>query len=402
MKWPTPKQKNRLPGNRAERGRIASLFYIPYFNLAMFKSARLKLTMFYLLVLVAFSVLLSGGIRLLATRVIVNANQTERGTVHHLVEKDKSGHASARHQEHTFAQAQSNAKQRLRYKLNFYFVMLNLGALLVGGVISYWFAGKTLKPIAEAQRGQTRFAADASHELRTPLANLRTENEVLLRQPELEQADVRQLLASNIEEVERLQALSNGLLALSSYGHMTLTPANLHIQPIIDEALNQTSHATALRHAQVIQRVTGTTVKGDQESLVRLLVIIIDNALKYGPVGGHITIKGRRQGNMYRLTIADEGKGISKQDLPYIFDRLYRGDRARTARRQGHGLGLSLAQEIVKANQGTVSAKNTSGGGAEFAVYLPLGRSVHSGFVPRKLRRSLGKIARTPRPTAKS
>ena len=135
------------------------------------------------------------------------------------------------------------------------------------------------------------------------------------------------------------------------------------------------------RSIKVKQRVAAGSVKANQESIVRLLVILIDNAIKYGPEGGTIYIAGAAHASSYIITLRDEGPGIDDKDAPHIFERLYRGDTARTSgpnATNGYGLGLALAREIVQAHGGSIKAYNaleSHGGGAVFSVQLPLVRA---------------------------
>jgi K+-sensing histidine kinase KdpD len=144
---------------------------------------------------------------------------------------------------------------------------------------------------------------------------------------------------------------------------------------IVKEATAQTKKIRQEKSAKVRQQLEEATVYGNQESLLRLIVILLDNAVKYGPQSGTIYLAGARRGAFYVLTVRDEGKGVADKDVPYIFDRLYRGDQSRTATVSGYGLGLSLAREIIQANQGSIKAYNAAQGGAVFSVQLPLART---------------------------
>lgn len=344
----------------------------------MFRSARLKLTLFYLATLLVFSLTLTTGIRMYAEYELNQSIAVQRGEFRELAEYGLD--LLVPNPERTFTRAQDSQAELARQHLNEKLVLLNLGALIVGGLVSWWFAGRTLKPIAAAHEAQARFVADASHELRTPLANIRAENEVFLRQKHFDEADTRELVQSNLEEVQRLEHLSRDLLALTQYGQARLPLAAVSVQAIIDEALEQTAKLMHDKSVKVEQQVEAADIHGNQESLARLLVILLDNAVKYGAEAGTVYVAGARHGAYYVLTIRDEGAGIAAHDLPHIFDRLYRGDtsRARAGRViSGYGLGLALAKEIVQANGGSIKAYNHKpvGGrsdqsGAVFSVQL--------------------------------
>ncbi len=337
----------------------------------MFRSARLKLTVFYLAVLLAFSLTLTTGIRLFADRELRASNNVQRSEIRDFT---RSGLGLLLpHPESDFEDVQRNQTDLARQHLNRDLILLNMTALVVGGILSYWFAGRTLAPIRRAHETQARFAADASHELRTPLANMSVENEVFLRQKKFSDAEARELIESNLEEVRRLESLSSNLLALTQYGQTELPMGDVEVQDIIDDATSQSEKTLASRGIKIAQKLTRAKVHINAESMTRLLVILLDNAVKYGPEKSTIYIAGAKHGGSYVLTVRDEGAGIADKDLPHIFDRLYRGDSARTrTKASGYGLGLALAREIARANYAEITAYNHAQGGAVFSLELPL------------------------------
>jgi signal transduction histidine kinase len=231
-----------------------------------------------------------------------------------------------------------------------------------------------LKPIEEAHLAQARFASDASHELRTPLTNLRLENEVFLRQKHFTEQDAEELIKSNLEEVQRLEGLSSNLLALTQYGHTPLALTGVATKPLVAAALKFSQSTADAKQVSFTQQVRAATVRGHHDSLVQLLGILIDNAIKYGPEKGTVAVGGRHDEGYYLFWIQDEGPGIDEKDQPFIFDRLYRGDKARSGHNSGYGLGLSLAKAIASANGAEIRVHNTKGSGACFMVRLPLGK----------------------------
>jgi signal transduction histidine kinase len=343
---------------------------------SLFRSARLKLTIFYLATLLAFSLTLTIGIRMFAEYEMNRAYAAQQGEFRELARNGLD--LLVANPEKTFRNAQDHHASIARQHLNRDLVLLNLGALILGGLVSYWFAGRTLKPIAATHEAQARFVADASHELRTPLANIRAENEVFLRQKDFSAKEMRELVQSNLEEVQRLENLSRDLLALTQYGQTELPKTAQQVEAIVQEAVSQTKKAQEQRSVRVETMLEATEISVNHESLVRLFVILLDNAIKYGSEKGVVYIAGARRGSQYVVTVRDEGKGIASKDLPYIFDRLYRGDTSRTSvgsKTAGYGLGLALATEITQANQGSIRAYNAEQGGAVFSVQLPLARN---------------------------
>lgn len=345
---------------------------------SIFRSARLKLTLFYLLILAGMTLTLTLSFRVLAEHEYETSSNTQYGQVKRLFitypwDANDPDAPSVR-PDIAFGRIQSTAESAAHDRLNRDFIMINVAALVLGGVLSYWFAGRTLKPIEEAHELQARFAADASHELRTPLASMQVENEVFLRQKHFTEDEARAQLASNLEEVQRLNQLSGSLLALTQYGRGTLPLESTKVRPVVKEAVAHAHAGAEVRGVTFVQKVAPQEVLAHFDSVVQLIGIILDNAVKYGPENGTVTITGRKQGSQYALEIVDEGPGISETDLPHIFERLYRGDRARTTKAGGYGLGLALAHQIAQANHATIVAENDPTAGARFTIFFETSR----------------------------
>lgn len=338
----------------------------------IFHSARLKLTAFYFAVLLAFCLLLTFGIREFATHEFGLSNDAQRLSAHNLIVRLYA--PTTRPIDDDFAAAQDKQVALARDRLNRDIVLIDLTVLVLGAVMSYWFAGWTLKPIEEAHEEQKRFTADASHELRTPLTSLRLENEVFLRQKRFNEADARVQLNSNLEEVSRLETLANSLLALNQYETASLVRKPVQVRNIVTAATDYTEKVAASKQTRFKVTVADSNVLGDKESLVELLCILLDNAVKYGPEKGTVAITGEAQDGHYLLSVRDEGLGITEEDLPHIFERLYRGDKARSGKVSGYGIGLSLAEKIAAANEVTIEATNHPDGGALFTLRLETGR----------------------------
>jgi signal transduction histidine kinase len=341
----------------------------------MFESARLKLTLFYLAVLLAFSLTLTISFRVLFEHEYNRSNDAQRSGVRQLFKGGVSGIYTVPTRPYSmFTNLQDDETTETRQRLNRDFVLINVAALAIGGLVSYWFAGRTLRPIEEAHHAQSRFASDASHELRTPLTNLRLENEVFLRQKNFTENDARELIHSNLEEVQRLEGLSSNLLALTQYGNQPLKFKNVSVRNMVAGAIKVKEHVAAGKKVVFKNEAAAGTVVGNQESLEEILAILLDNAIKYGPEKGIVVIGGKKDEGHYLLWVQDAGPGIAESDLPHIFERLYRGDKARSSKVGGYGLGLSLAKIIVKANNAEIKVQNVPDGGACFILRLPLAR----------------------------
>jgi heavy metal sensor kinase len=221
----------------------------------------------------------------------------------------------------------------------------------------------------------TRFTADASHELRTPVAFIRSASEISLRKDRPAE-DYRKALQQILAESERTTELIESLLTLAraDAGKAELRREPLNLAEVVSAACEQARVLAAQKgvgfHTAAVSEPV--MVSGDRSSLRRLLLILLDNAVKYTPAAGRISAELRRNGAHAILEVTDTGVGIPPDDLPHIFERFYRSDKARSRDSGGAGLGLALAQWIVTAHQGTVQASSEMGRGSRFVVTLPL------------------------------
>lgn len=220
---------------------------------------------------------------------------------------------------------------------------------------------------------QHRFTADASHELRSPLSRLRTELEVALRRPR-EPLEYVETLRSGLEEVERLTLLVEELLAFARLDagqergraeHVlvnTLAEDAVHRMGVIARAREVTlvMDASEPVHARVVPAAIGLVLDN-----------LLDNAVKFSPHGGRVTVTLAQTSDSVTLQVRDHGPGIRPDELSRIFERFYRGPSARAGSTPGMGLGLALSQAIVRAHEGTLTAANAESDGAVFEVVLP-------------------------------
>jgi signal transduction histidine kinase len=257
--------------------------------------------------------------------------------------------------------------------LIFNLFIFNLFILLAGGVVSYVLAQRTLQPIEEAMESQSRFTADASHELRTPLTAMQTEIEVALRKRDLTAAQAKELLQSNLEEVSKLRALSENLLKLARNGDQALNLEAVSLEDISIEAMSNVVKAAQAKKMVFENNVKPLKVQADKVALAEVLKVLLDNAIKYSPKAGEVILASHQEGHNAVLTVTDKGQGISKTDLPHIFDRFYRSDQSRTKiQTEGYGLGLSIAKQLLELQGGTITVKSEQGKGSTFSVSLPL------------------------------
>ncbi|MDF2626388.1 MAG: two-component sensor histidine kinase [Symbiobacteriaceae bacterium] len=217
---------------------------------------------------------------------------------------------------------------------------------------------------------QQRFVADASHELRTPLTIIRGNIDYLQRAKVLDP----EALADMASESERLSRMVDELLTMARADagqEMQLQP--LMLGPLVGEACRK---AQAMPHTVAFQTelpeaLDLIAVKGNGEWLTRMLLILIDNAFKYTP-SGSVTVRAGRQGDGVVVQVQDTGMGISREDLPHVFERFYRADRARA--RGGAGLGLAIAQWAATTHHGRLTVESELGKGSTFTLWLPIFR----------------------------
>ena len=221
----------------------------------------------------------------------------------------------------------------------------------------------------QSLQSQRRFVADASHELRTPLTTIRGNIELLRHEPPLEAQEQADVLADARDEAERLIRLVNQLLLLAR-ADTELAPRReaVPIKPLLEDVFR---HAKLLAPHRTIacEGSLDAAVWGDDDALRQVLLILIDNALVHTPSGAAISVNAVAVGQQIAIRIQDTGPGIAPDLLPHIFERFYRGDGARSGR--GMGLGLSIAQELVQAQGGSLTVESETGRGSVFTVTLP-------------------------------
>lgn len=260
-----------------------------------------------------------------------------------------------------------------RHQLLARLILLNLLTLLMGAGISYWLARRTLEPIEAALDAQTQFVSDASHELRTPLAAMQASNEVALRTRKLTSTEAKALIKNNNEDITRLKALSDALLNLAQQDqqHIELQPVAL--QDVVSQAMTFIVPQAYAKDIAVEDTVSKLKVLAEFASLQQVLVILLDNAIKYSPEKSTITIHSETKSKSVFLAISDQGIGISDEDLPNIFKRFYRADAARTNNSQhGYGLGLAIAERIMHQYGGSISVTSEPKKGSTFTLRLRL------------------------------
>lgn len=246
---------------------------------------------------------------------------------------------------------------------------------LISLILSYFLTRITMRPIIKSWKQQSEFVNDAAHELRTPLAIIQGKLEYMLTKPNNTIIDEAEPISVSLDEVNRLNSLTNSLLELARADQSTtkmkfkITQPEFFIpdpiKPFKDIIESQNKHY----QFDIKEKVN---LNVDRDKIKQLLIILLDNATKYTPEGGEISITDRVDNNKYYITVSDTGIGISDDDKTKIFGRFYRADKSRTKATGGHGLGLSIAQQIVHNHHGKIFIEDNKPKGSKFIVELPI------------------------------
>lgn len=219
-----------------------------------------------------------------------------------------------------------------------------------------------------------QFTSDASHELRTPLAILMGELEVALRSPKTND-QLTDILSSSLEEVTRLSKVVKNLLEISraESGQVKIDMESVNISHLLKDICEDVELLAEEKSQSLETKIeSGLIITGDAVRLHQAFLNVLDNAVKYTPEKGSILVRLIRENKWAILRVSDTGVGIPEHDVPHIFDRFYRVDKARSQDVQGNGLGLAIVKWIVEAHHGTIMAESTVGKGTIFTIRLKL------------------------------
>jgi two-component system OmpR family sensor kinase len=232
-----------------------------------------------------------------------------------------------------------------------------------------------LDRIERSIEAQRRFTSDAAHELRSPLSRLRAELEITLRRPR-DTGEYEESLGSCLEEVVRLSRLTEQLLVLARLDAgdaLAAAPEPVALAPILEEAIRRLYPDTRQRRLDVaLGAAPGLSVRIAPEAASLVVTNLLENAVKFSPPGGRVTVDARADGAEAIVAVSDSGPGIAADDVPRIFERFFRGAAARASEAPGVGLGLAISRTIVEEYGGRIAVESRPGGGATFSVRLPL------------------------------
>ena len=303
------------------------------------------------------------------------------------------------------------------------------GAVLVSAMAGWWLAGRALAPVDAITRaagqidiGQLdrrlpvrgaddeldrlaatfnrvfarlqsaveqmrQFTASISHELRTPLTALRGEAEVALLQAQSVE-DYRRLLASQLEEFDKLTRMVNELLTLAraEAGEIRIERQNVELGRLVRSVVEQIEPVAAWKKVELRADSEGDVrVACDPRWIERAIVNLLDNAIKFTPEGGKVEVRVGANGALAALTVRDTGIGIPPEAIPHVFERFYRADPSRSRQVDGAGLGLTLVRWIVEAHQGNVEVESQPNRGTSVTIRLPLAQAEAPAYIPMQV-----------------
>ena len=229
--------------------------------------------------------------------------------------------------------------------------------------------------IESLDEARNQFVSNASHELKTPLATMKIMIESLIYQPDMDKNLRTEFMTDINNEIDRLSAIVSDLLTLVQMDsqNVKLTRENLSIAQLIKENAHRlTPIANQKGQKIVLQLQDSCDIYADKSKLNQVIYNLMENAVKYTQASGVIRVSLQRQGRNAIFKVSDNGPGIPKENLPHIFDRFYRVDKARSREKGGTGLGLSIVHQLVLLHGGSINVESEEGRGATFIVELPL------------------------------
>ncbi|MBN1526508.1 MAG: HAMP domain-containing protein [Candidatus Omnitrophica bacterium] len=226
--------------------------------------------------------------------------------------------------------------------------------------------------LEHAFTSQRQFTEDLSHELRTPLTVMKGEFEVMLKKRRTPE-EYESVLRSSLEEIDAITGLVDNLLMLARLDSKEIKPEMkpVRLTSLLSSIIDDLKPLSEQKKIALVFSAEGRIeLRADEPEIKRLFVNLVDNAIKYTPPGGKVTVEAREKDGLAKVTVADTGVGVAEKELPHIFDRFYRLDKSRAS--IGFGLGLSIAKSIAEMHRGTIAVESRLGAGTKFIVTLPV------------------------------
>lgn len=335
----------------------------------MFHSARLKLTVWYLIIIMFICTTFSAVIYRFLVNEVERFERMQRFRIERRLQADPS------HPYPSIIITSPELLSETKHRILLTLIVINSGIILIAGGLAYFLAGRTLKPIQTMVDEQNRFISDASHELRTPLTSLKSSFEVFLRNKNQSLSEAQTLIREGICDVNTLQSLSESLLQLAQYQKSDI---DRHFEKItlnksILEAMQKTKNSAKRKSISVQFKSPDLVLEANPYAITDMITIFLDNAIKYSSKNTQISIITKKVNSDILISVKDEGIGINEHDLIHIFERFYRADTVRSKNTtSGYGLGLSIAKKLVEMHRGTINAESEPGKGTTIFVQIPM------------------------------
>ena len=261
-------------------------------------------------------------------------------------------------------------------KATYALVFLGVLALVIATVIGHFMAGRAIIPMKEAYDKQKQFAADASHELRTPLAVVMASADLLLADPTIQNPFLKEILSDLKDEVKKMSKLVSDLLmvARSDNNALKIKMQKIDLGKLLEQNIRMMTPLAEKKEISLIgENFKKLIMIGDEQKIKQLILILVDNAIKYTLSGGKVIVRlENSESNRAIFSVQDSGIGIAPEDKEKIFERFYRVDKARSREMGGNGLGLAIAMEILKIHDGKIFVDSELGVGTKFTVELKI------------------------------
>jgi len=255
-------------------------------------------------------------------------------------------------------------------------LMVNGVLLIIAAMLSYGLAGLTLRPIRFAYQRQRQFLGDASHELRTPLTILQTGLESQLRRNKDTKEEKK--IKSHLEEVRRMTRLVEDLLQLSYFAERNINipnKENIELAPLLRETTERFIELATKSDIIIdcfIHADTDVLVLGDKQMLSQAIANVLKNAVCYNKSGGSVKVRLSEVQSQAVIEIEDTGIGMNSEELAHVFDRFYRAEKSRSRGTGGSGLGLSIADAVIRAHRGKIDIESVPNKGTKVVITLPV------------------------------
>ncbi|MCA9333272.1 hypothetical protein KDA00_05375, partial [Candidatus Saccharibacteria bacterium] len=301
-------------------------------------NATTRLTVMYTLILLVISAFFSANLYRISIQEIDHGFQRQSEII------NSTPRLRQLNKTPEFIKIRQDSYNDTKEKLLINLFVINTAILVVGSFLSYIFAKKTLIPIEESHRAQAQFTSDASHELRTPISVMRSETEVALKSKNLSVKEAREVMESNLEEINRLTILINNLLQLAQLEDGQVTRTSLKLKTLFSHISDTFKKTADDKKISINFPKTQEKIYASKEHAEQLIGIVLSNAIKYSPENSKIDVSVKPANNIVNIDIKDQGIGINKNEAKRIFERFYRADKSRSKQGiEGYGLGLSIA-----------------------------------------------------------